>query len=277
MSSDDLRPDGTDLDRHEGEPGAVIDIHEPIYREQAEPKDGYEPVPLWLMFAALTLMGFGGWYLGMYSGGFRADVYDEQALLKGGLAPVAKEAAAPVDPMVLGKRVYNNCMACHQADGQGVAGNYPPLIGSRWVTGRPGVFAALLLHGLEGEIEVNGEIYNGVMPPWDHLGDEQLASVMTYVRGSWGNAADPVSSDLVAAVRAATEGRRGAMKVADLEAFAAEFVPPATAPDAAADAAPAPAADADADAAPDAAADAAAAPAADAAAAPDAATAADEG
>jgi hypothetical protein len=74
MSSDDLRPDGTDLDRHEGEPGAVIDIHEPIYREQAEPKDGYEPVPLWLMFAALTLMGFGGWYLGMYSGGFRADI-----------------------------------------------------------------------------------------------------------------------------------------------------------------------------------------------------------
>jgi mono/diheme cytochrome c family protein len=259
MSSDDLRPEGDDLDRHEGESGAVVDIHEPIYREQAEPRDGYEPVPLWLMFAALTLMGFGGWYLGMYSGGFRADVYDEQALLKGGLAPVAEQAAEPVDPMVLGKRVYNNCMACHQADGQGVAGNYPPLDGSHWATGRPEVFAALLLHGLEGEIEVNGEIYNGIMPPWDHLGDEQLASVMTYVRGSWTNAADPVSPALVTAVRAATEDRRNAMKVADLEAFAIEFVPPAADPDATAD----PGAAADADPAAAAAADAAAANAAD--------------
>jgi mono/diheme cytochrome c family protein len=228
MTSADDTTDRQALERHEDETGAVVEIHEPIYREKAEPKDGYEPVPLWLMFAALTLMGVMGWYLGMYSGGFRSDVYDEQALLKGGLTLAEEQAPEPVDPMVLGKRVYNNCQACHQADGLGVAGNYPPLDGSSWVIGRADVLAALLLHGLEGEITVEGEVYNGVMPPWSHLSDEQIASVMTYIRSSWSNQAPAVAPELVAAVRSHTEGRRDAFQVASLDAFAAEFTPPET-------------------------------------------------
>ncbi len=226
MSPVDDTPANDRLDRHEDETGAVVDIHEPIYRETAEPKDGYEPVPLWLMFAALALMGVMGWYLGMYSGGFRADVYDERALLKGGLRLADDAAPEPVDPMVLGKRVYNNCMACHQADGLGVAGNYPPLDGSDWVTGKPETLAALLLHGLEGEINVLGERYNGIMPPWSHLNDEQIASVMTYVRTSWSNGAEEVSPELVAAVREETADRRGAFTVVDLEAFGAVYTGP---------------------------------------------------
>ena len=51
----------------------VLDLHEPIYREMAEPRDGYEPMPTWLVFLCLAVMGFGGWYLGMFSGGFRAE------------------------------------------------------------------------------------------------------------------------------------------------------------------------------------------------------------
>jgi mono/diheme cytochrome c family protein len=239
MTPADDTTDRETLERHEDETGAVVDIHEPIYREKAEPRDGYEPVPLWLMFAALTLMGVMGWYLGMYSGGFRPDVYDEQALLKGGLAPAEERAPEPVDPMVLGKRVYNNCQACHQADGLGVAGNYPPLDGSSWVTGRPDVLAALLLHGLEGQITVEGEVYNGVMPPWSHLSDDQIASVMTYIRSSWSNRAPAVAPELVAAVRSHTEGRRDAFQVASLDAFAAEFTPPETAATAEAEAEPA--------------------------------------
>ena len=226
MTPADDPTDRQTLERHEDETGAVVDIHEPIYREKAEPKDGFEPVPLWLMFTALTLMGVMGWYLGMYSGGFKPDVYDEQALLKGGLAPAEEQAPEPVDPMVLGKRVYNNCQACHQADGRGVAGNYPPLDGSSWVTGRPDVLAALLLHGLEGEITVEDEVYNGIMPPWSHLNDEQIATVMTYIRNSWSNQAPPVGPELVAAVREHTDGRRDAFQAASLETFAAEFTPP---------------------------------------------------
>ena len=184
----------------------VVELHEPIYREMAEPRDGFEPPPTWLLFLCLAIMGFGGWYLGMFSGDFSAAIYDET----GGTVGVPMSDSEPgtvVDPMVLGKRVYNNCMACHQRDGLGVAGNYPPLAGSEWVGGSPGVLAALILHGLEGAVEVGGQTYNQVMPKWSHLTDEQAAAVLTFIRGSWDNRAGPVSPDLVAAVRAQTSGR----------------------------------------------------------------------
>lgn len=215
-------PDG--LDRREADTTEVVEMHAPIYREMAEPRDGYEPVPLWLMFFCFALTGFGGWYLGNFSGGFDPNAYDETAGARG--AATVAATPTPVDPMVLGKRVYNNCMACHQADGAGVAGNYPPLDGSSWATGRPDVFAALLLHGLEGPIEVKGVTYDNVMPPWDHLSDEQLAAVMTFVRRSWSNRASEVSPGLVAAVRERVGDRRNPWRVAELEELEATTAPP---------------------------------------------------
>ena len=203
-----------------GEP--VVDLHEPIYRELAEPRDGFEPPPTWLLFLCLLVMGFGGWYLGMYSGAFRPDVYDEAA---GARAAVAEAAPAPaLDPMVLGQRIYNNCTACHQRDGRGVAGNYPPLDGSEWVLERPVELAALVLHGLEGQIQVRGETYNQVMPKWSHLTDVQIAAVLTFVRSSWSNDADPISPDFVAAVRDQSSDRSRPWTVPDLLEFGSGFV-----------------------------------------------------
>jgi mono/diheme cytochrome c family protein len=206
----------------------VIDLHEPIYREMAEPRDGYEPMPTWLVFLCLGIMGFGGWYLGMFSGGFRPDTYSETGW--GARAPAAAAAPAAVDPMVLGRRVYNNCMACHQQNGQGVAGNYPPLAGSEWVGGSDDLLAALLLHGLEGSVTVRGASYNQVMPSWSHLSDQQIAAVLTYVRGSFGNSAGAVEPDLVAAVRQQTSDRARPWTADELKAFRVE-VAPATTPD----------------------------------------------
>lgn len=200
----------------------VEDLHLPIYREMAEPRDGFEPPPTWLLFLCLAIMGFGGWYLGMYSGAFSPDVYDEA----GGLAGRVRVEAAPgaaVDPMVLGKRVYNNCMACHQRDGLGVAGNYPPLAGSEWVAGSTGLLAALVLHGLEGNVEVGGATYNQVMPKWSHLTDQQIASVLTFIRGSWSNSSGPVEPELVASVRAQTSDRVRPWTAPELEEFGASL------------------------------------------------------
>jgi mono/diheme cytochrome c family protein len=223
------------LDRKESDAVQVVDLHEPIYRELAEPEDGYEPPPTWLLFLCLGLMGFGGWYLGEFSASFDPAVYDERA--RGARAVAVSTEAAALDPMVLGKRVYNNCMACHQRDGAGVPGNYPPLAGSSWVTGRADVLANILLHGLEGPIEVLGESYNQVMPGWDRLDDEQIAAVMTYVRGSFGNDAGPVSAELVATVRERGAERREPWTVAELEGYADAYDPPAAvAQDGAADA-----------------------------------------
>jgi cytochrome c oxidase subunit 2 len=82
-----------------------------------------------------------------------------------------------------------NCVSCHQANGQGIAGAFPPLAGHA-----PDLFAAdrsypvkVLLHGLQGEIRVAGAVYNGQMPAWNTLSDEELAAVANYVMTNWGN------------------------------------------------------------------------------------------
>jgi mono/diheme cytochrome c family protein len=224
MNTEDHRNEdgGNKGSGHDGAP--VVDLHEPIYREMAEPRDGFEPPPTWLVFLCLAIMGFAGWYLGMYSGGFRADVYDERGW--SGRPASSVQEPVKIDPMVLGKRVYNNCLSCHQANGLGVPGNYPPLDGSEWVTDRPVHITALLLHGLEGEIEVMGELYNQVMPKWGHLTDEQVASVLTYIRASWSNQAGPIDPAFVAEVRQQSSDRTRPWNSADLDEFVATFVPP---------------------------------------------------
>lgn len=80
-----------------------------------------------------------------------------------------------------GKIVYDaNCAACHLADGKGVPGVFPPLANSDFFQQRPYEMAHIVLHGRSGELVVNGEHYNSVMPPQD-LNDEQVADVINYV------------------------------------------------------------------------------------------------
>jgi len=189
-------------------------------REMAEPRDGHEPTPLWVVFAMMALLGWGGWYLGTYSGGFESTVYDERAAAAPREAPAPPE---PVDPMVLGRRVYANCQACHQPDGSGVPGNYPTLAGSPWVLGDPGLLAGMTLHGLQGEWVSRGVTYNQVMPGWSHINDEQIAAVLTYVRNSFGNQAGAVAPELVSGVRRQTQGRRQPLTAAQVQQLAADL------------------------------------------------------
>lgn len=108
-----------------------------------------------------------------------------------------------------GQRVYSqSCSACHQASGEGVAGVFPTLVDSEWVTGDKGRLVRIIMHGLTGPIVVAGEEYEGMMPPWGGtLGDAEIAAVATYVRSSWGNKADAVSAAEVTAIRTASAGR----------------------------------------------------------------------
>lgn len=121
------------------------------------------------------------------------------------LAACTDAPRAGADP---GARVYNtNCVTCHQPEGQGVAGIYPPLTQTEWVNGDEGRLIRLVLNGVRGPIEVNGVQYNNVMTPHGFLSDDQIAAVLTYVRSNFGNTAGPVAPDDVAAVRASIEKR----------------------------------------------------------------------
>ena len=122
------------------------------------------------------------------------------------------------DQIDAGKEVYMKaaagggmCFSCHQPNGQGLAGQFPPLAGSDWVLGDKNRLIKISMYGLMGEIEVNGIKYNNVMAPPGippgSLTDEQIANVLTYIRNDWGNSASAVSVDEVATVRASLSGR----------------------------------------------------------------------
>jgi mono/diheme cytochrome c family protein len=197
----------------------VQSMHAPIMREKSEPRDGYEPIPLWLVGLFGVLLFWGGWYIGQYSGGFRADVLDPEPAAR--FAQVGAAEPEEVNPLVLGEKLYkSSCVSCHQASGQGVPGQYPPLVDSRWVDGPPHRLKRILLHGLEGPVTVRGETYDGNMPAFGkQLDDEKIAAVLTYIRQSWGNQASAIPAESVAATRSATADRTEPWSADELEAI----------------------------------------------------------
>ena len=102
-----------------------------------------------------------------------------------------------------GRIVYNQlCLPCHQADGNGVPGMYPPIIETEWVNGDKSELISIVIHGMDEEIEVDGEIYNTIMAPLPHLSDQEVSDVLNYVRGKFGKPPlDKISPTDVAAVR----------------------------------------------------------------------------
>src|SRR5205807_9689084 len=96
-----------------------------------------------------------------------------------------------------------NCQTCHQANGLGVAGQYPPLAGSEFTTGGSKRPAMIVMKGLQGPVKVKGQQFgSAVMQPWDKtLTDQKIADVLTYERSEWGNQASPVTAEQIAALR----------------------------------------------------------------------------
>ena len=117
-----------------------------------------------------------------------------------------------------GAEVFATCTACHQATGLGMPGAFPPLAGSEWVNGKVEIPIAIVMHGMQGEITVKGAKYNGMMMPWGTtFSDQEIASVVTYVRSQWGNKSPAATPLQVAAVRAATKARKTQWTVAELK------------------------------------------------------------
>jgi len=109
--------------------------------------------------------------------------------------------AASKPAVVTGEDLYKrNCVACHQANGEGLANSFPPLAKSDYLADKEKTIGQVI-KGKTGEIQVNGKKYNNVMPA-QQLSDEEIASVLTYVYTNLGNSGNAITVDEVKAVRA---------------------------------------------------------------------------
>lgn len=100
-----------------------------------------------------------------------------------------------------GQKVYRRtCVACHQVQGQGLTGAYPPLAKADYLNADVNRAIEFVVKGHSGGITVNGQSYNGVMPP-QQLNDEQIADVLTYVYNNWDNNKTIVTQEQVRKVK----------------------------------------------------------------------------
>ena len=103
------------------------------------------------------------------------------------------------------------CSVCHQPNGQGIEGVFPPLAGSDLLAATPKRAVDIALNGLSGALTVNGKPYNSVMPPMSQLNDDEIANILTYVTHSWDNkGGEPFTAAEVHDVRQKTPRPAGA-------------------------------------------------------------------
>ncbi len=136
----------------------------------------------------------------IYSGKLSDVVYLPEGAMKNvqqPAAPTPPSAATKAERIAAGKVVYmTNCVACHQATGQGIPNAFPPLVASDYLNQDMERAVKVVTGGLTGKIVVNGKEFNSVMPGWD-LSDENIANVLTFVSNSWGNNGKEFKPDFV--------------------------------------------------------------------------------
>lgn len=245
-----LSADGTTA----GIPGqdSVSRMLDVLMREQAEPRDGFEPVPFWVAIVCGALLMWGGYYIGTNTADFRRDVFDRSDLTGvTGPAGVVRVEGPDPDPltvaelMKVGATKYQYiCQSCHK-DGNGdPAQGVPPLNGSEWVVGAeasPARLSRILVYGLHQPITVRGRQYNGQMPAQGvAMRDYEIAGVITFIRNSWDNKGDPdntkpaVTASVVKAAREKEKTRRanGTQPVTEgeLKALPVDYADPGATP-----------------------------------------------
>ncbi len=126
-------------------------------------------------------------------------------------AAAAKTGELTVEQQIdAGKALFaGTCSTCHQADGRGIEGVFPPLTKSDYIAADPKRLPEVLLAGLTGKVTVNGREYNSVMPPMVQLTDDEVANISTFVLNCWGNPGGRVTKADAAAARKKSAGSAG--------------------------------------------------------------------
>ena len=115
------------------------------------------------------------------------------------------------DQVKAGEALFaGTCSVCHQANGAGLPGVFPPLAKSDFLAADLHRAVGIALHGLTGKVVVNGSEFNSVMPPMTQLNDDEIANILTFVLNSWGNPGGRIDAAEVAKVRAEPPPAAGA-------------------------------------------------------------------
>ena len=212
-------PDSTDLDR----------LHAAAKREKADAEPLRQPAPVWVMFIGFIVAIVGGGQMGVMTGSYDFETSNPFAMMRSpDPRPAVAGEGAALDPfakaMKGGAGSYAVCGGCHQGNGMGLPGQFPPLAGSDWVTGGTERLIRIVLHGLMGPVTVNGSTYNGAMPAQGAMSDTDLANALTYVRNTWGNEAPMVTKEMVKKVRDEVSARTTPWSEAELAEFAEKNV-----------------------------------------------------
>jgi mono/diheme cytochrome c family protein len=179
------------------------DIPSNCVSAEAEPVAARSSAPIWIIVVTLLLIFLGGYYFDQHSGWFDKNIYTPYNSTDKLEAYQPKSDAAAA--FARGKTDYDRyCGICHGPDGQGKPGLFPPLAGSEFVNSAGfNRLARIPLAGLSGPVQVNGKSWSAAMPAMGAtLPDDSLAAVLTYIRGSWGNKAGPVTADDIKKIRA---------------------------------------------------------------------------
>ena len=175
---------------------------------ETEPGATRSHLPIWILVVLLVLLYLGGIYFDHHSGWFDKQVYAPYASAAELELYQPKSGAAAA--LAQGKKTYETvCGLCHGVDGLGKPGQAPPLAGSELVNAKGhNRLAHIPLAGLNGTISVSGKDWNLPMAAMGAaLSDADLANVLTYIRGSWGNKAAEVTADDIKAIRASLGAR----------------------------------------------------------------------
>jgi mono/diheme cytochrome c family protein len=205
------------------DPQAAMQPDSPDFREtpDIEPfSDLREHFPIWLyVVCGVALFLAGSSFTGFQT--FGRDMLDQGP--GGSTTQDTNVVEKPLTPAQIGAKIYSqNCASCHQGNGGGQPGTYPPLDGSEWVQGSKLRLTALLLKGLQGPLTVKGASYGAAVMPAQEavLTPDKLANLMTYLRSAWTNKQGPVTEDEVNAAKAKFASHKASYTEPELLAIA---------------------------------------------------------
>ena len=177
----------------------MVEVHSRLNHEKHPPTKGFLIAPLVFVFVFGCLIFVCSIQLAHSTNQFQ--LHPPKEIVE--LTEEEREALRLERKVDSGKKVFAvRCASCHQANGLGIAGQYPPLAGSKWVTSDPGLITNIILKGLKGEIIVKGETYGtsaAVNMAAVPISDREIANVTTYVRQAWGNEAPEILESEVSA------------------------------------------------------------------------------